>query len=160
MASDFFLKIGDLKAESQDDKFKEWIDVLAWSWGASQPGDMHGGGGGGAGKVNVQDFSFTKKMDISSTKTLLALCNGKHFGKVEFKARKAGEKPFIYLEYTFDEAILTSYSTGGSGGEETITENISIQFRAFKMKYSQQSKTGGNAASDEIKYDIAKNKGS
>ena len=39
---------------------KEEIDVLAWSWGASQSGTTHLGSGGGAGKVNVQDLSFTK----------------------------------------------------------------------------------------------------
>ena len=48
MASDLFIKIGDIKGESLDDKHKDEVDVLAWSWGVSQSGSMHGGGGGGA----------------------------------------------------------------------------------------------------------------
>ena len=32
-AVDMFLKIGDIKGESTDDKHKGEIDVLAWSWG-------------------------------------------------------------------------------------------------------------------------------
>ena len=34
-ASDIFLKIGDIKGESVDDKHKDWIEVLSWSWGTS-----------------------------------------------------------------------------------------------------------------------------
>jgi len=30
MAVDMFIKIGDVKGESQDDKHKDEIDVLAW----------------------------------------------------------------------------------------------------------------------------------
>ena len=48
-----------------DKTHAEEIDVLAWSWGMSQSGSMHMGGGG-AGKVNVQDLSFTKYIDKST----------------------------------------------------------------------------------------------
>ncbi len=42
MAVDMFLKIGDVKGESRDDKHKDEIDVLSWSWGMSQSGtDPH-----------------------------------------------------------------------------------------------------------------------
>ena len=33
MASDIFAKIGDIKGESLDDKHKDEIEVLSWSWG-------------------------------------------------------------------------------------------------------------------------------
>ena len=36
MAVDMFLKLDDVKGESKDSKHKEEMDVLAWSWGASQ----------------------------------------------------------------------------------------------------------------------------
>ena len=39
---------------------KDKIDILAWSWGLSNSGTAHVGGGAGAGKVNVQDISVTK----------------------------------------------------------------------------------------------------
>jgi len=50
MATDTFLKLGDVKGESTDDKHRDEIEVLAFSWGMSQPGSMSGGGGS-AGKV-------------------------------------------------------------------------------------------------------------
>ena len=32
-ATDIFAKIGDIKGESADDKHRDEIEVLAWSWG-------------------------------------------------------------------------------------------------------------------------------
>ena len=62
MAVECFLKIEgpELKGESKADGFADQIDVLAWSWGASQSGTMHVGTGGGAGKANVRTSSITK----------------------------------------------------------------------------------------------------
>ena len=36
MASDMFLKIDGIKGESNDDKYKDQIEVLSFSWGAHQ----------------------------------------------------------------------------------------------------------------------------
>lgn len=66
MAVDMFIKIGDVKGESQDKNHKEEIDVLSWSWAMAQSGNMHVGGGGGAGKVNIHDLTLTKWVDKSS----------------------------------------------------------------------------------------------
>ena len=37
MGADIFAKIGDIKGESIDDKHKDEIEVLSFSWGVSQP---------------------------------------------------------------------------------------------------------------------------
>lgn len=53
-ATGTFLKIGAIKGESTNKTHKEEIEILSWSWGASQMGGMGahaGGGGGGVGKV-------------------------------------------------------------------------------------------------------------
>ena len=44
MAVDIFIKIGDIKGESMDKAHKDEIDVLNWSWGMAQSGNMHVGG--------------------------------------------------------------------------------------------------------------------
>ena len=66
MASDIFAKIGDIKGESLDDKHKDEIEVLSWSWGVSQTGTMAYGGGGGEGKANFNDFNFIHHVDKAS----------------------------------------------------------------------------------------------
>src|SRR6185503_10736585 len=76
MAMDIFMKIAGLKGESVDKTHAGEIDVLAWSWGMSNSGSAHVGGGAGAGKVNVQDLSFTKYIDSSSPSFYLTVCTG------------------------------------------------------------------------------------
>src|SRR6201982_4272321 len=100
MAVDMFLKINGVDGESQDDKHKKEIDVLAWSWGVSNSGSAHVGGGAGAGKANVQDLSFTKYIDKSSPDLMLGACNGKHYDNALLTVRKAGEKPLEYRKVT------------------------------------------------------------
>ena len=158
MAMDQFIKIGALKGESVDHKHKDSIDVLAWSWGLSNSGSTHAGTGSGAGKVNVQDLSFTKWVDVSSPELMLAACNGKHFPDAKLTVRKAGENPLEYLIITMEDVIITSVSTGGSGGEDRLTENVSVNFGAVKVNYTQQTETGAPGAQPKMGWNIATNK--
>ena len=81
MAVDMFLDLDKIKGESQDKTWKDKIDILAWSWGMSQSGTMHTGGGGGSGKANFQDISITKYLDKSSTDLMKACSKGDHIAK-------------------------------------------------------------------------------
>ena len=157
MAMDMFIKIGAVKGESADKKHAGEIDVLAWSWGMSNSGSTHQGAGSGAGKVNVQDISFTKYIDVSSPDLILAACNGKHFDKATLVVRKAGETPLEYLTITMQDVIVTSLSTGGSGGEDRLTENVTLNFGIFKVDYVEQTKTGGAGAKPSVGWNIPEN---
>jgi type VI secretion system secreted protein Hcp len=158
MAVDMFMKIGDLKGEALDHKHKDEIDVLAWSWGMSNSGSAHVGGGAGAGKVNVQDLSFTKYIDKSSTPLMLATCNGKHFPQALLTVRKAGEKPVEYLKIKMTDLIITSVSTGGSGGEDRLTENVTLNFAKVHVDYTPQDAKGAAGTAIPMSWDIAANK--
>lgn len=158
MATDMFMKIGALKGESKDEKHKGEIDVLAWSWGMSNSGSAHVGGGAGAGKVNVQDLSFTKYLDHSSPDLMLACCNGKHFDDATLVVRKAGEHPLEYLKIHLTEVMVTAVSTGGSGGEDRLTENVTLNFAKVKVNYEEQTEKGGGGAKPQMGWDIAANK--
>jgi type VI secretion system secreted protein Hcp len=153
-----FFKIGDLKGESVDDKHKGEIDVLAWSWGLSQSGTTHMGTGGGAGKVNVQDISFTKYVDKSSPNLIQYCCNGKHFADALLTVRKAGENPLEYLKITLKDLMIAAVTTGGSGGEDRLTENVTLNFAEFKVEYTPQKKDGTGDAAVTVGWNIAENK--
>jgi len=157
MAVDMFLKIDDVAGEAVDSKHSGAIDILAWSWGLSQSGTTHSGGGGGAGKVAVQDISITKYIDKSSPVLQLSCCNGKHFKQAVLTVRKAGEKPLEYLKITMKDILISSVSLGGSGGEDRLTENISLNFAEFKTEYVPQKKDGTGEAAIEAAWHIAQN---
>lgn len=158
MAVDMFIKIGDIKGESKDAQgHKDEIDVLAWSWGASNSGSFHTGGGGGAGKVNVQDLSFTKYVDLASTELFLTCCTGKHHPQAKLVVRKAGDKPLEYITITMDDVMVTSYSTGGSGGEDRLTENVTLNFAKVAVEYKEQAKAGAVAKPVVASWNIQEN---
>lgn len=147
MAVDMFLDLDKIKGESQDKTWKDKIDVLAWSWGMSQSGTMHSGGGGGSGKANFQDISITKWIDKSSTDLMKACSKGDHINTAKLVVRKAGSTPLEYITIELKGVLISSISTGGSGGEDRLTENVTLNFKEFKVKYQPQkadgSKDGG-----------------
>jgi type VI secretion system secreted protein Hcp len=158
MAVDMFLEItGEIEGESQDAKHKKSIDVLAWSWGMSQSGSFHVGGGGGSGKANFQDISVTKWLDSSSAILMVYCANGDHFTDAKLTVRKAGKKPLEYLIIEMKDVLVTSVSTGGSGGGDKLTENVSLNFRAVKVSYVPQKADGTGAAAKEFQWNIAEN---
>jgi type VI secretion system secreted protein Hcp len=158
MAIDTFLKLGDLKGESQVKGFEDQIQVLAWSWGMSQSGTTHHGTGGGAGKVNVQDLSFTHYVDSASPALILACCKGTHYTEATLTMRKAGGDPLPYLTIKLTDVIITSVSGGGSAGEELQTQNVTLNFAAFEVSYQPQDNKGAKkGGAITVKYDIAKN---
>jgi type VI secretion system secreted protein Hcp len=157
MAVDMFIKLEGIKGESQDKTHKDTIDVLAWSFGASNSGSTHMGGGSGSGKANFQDISITKYIDKSSPVLMMHCANGKHISEATLTCRKAGEKPLEYLIINMKDIIVSSVSLGGSGGEDRLTENVSLNFGSFKYKYVEQTKAGGEGAKPDMKWDIAAN---
>ena len=158
MAVDMFIKFTpDIKGESKDKDHKDKIDVLAWSWGISNSGNAQVGGGAGAGKCNVQDLSFTKYVDSATCPLMLVACSGKHYDEALLTVRKAGEKPVEYLKIKMTEVLVTSLSTGGSGGEDRLTENVTLNFAKVHVDYTPQDDKGKAGTAIPMTWDIAAN---
>lgn len=158
MAVDMFLNVeGEIEGESQDATHSKTIDILAWSWNMSQSGSFHDGSGGGSGKASFGDLSVTKWIDSSSPILALYCANGDHFTKATLTVRKAGKKPLEYLIITMKDVLVTSLSSGGSGGEDRLTENATFNFREMEVKYTPQKKDGSGDAAKEFKWNIAEN---
>ncbi|MCK0195927.1 type VI secretion system tube protein Hcp [Ancylobacter sp. 6x-1] len=158
MAVDGYLKIGDVKGESQDAGHTDWIDVLSWSWAMQNSASGHVGGGSGVGKADVQDFHFVKKVDTSSIDLSKYLLLGKHFDKATFELMKRGgdAKPLLYYKVEFEQVYISSLSFGGAPEGGAFMENLSFNFAKFKIYYTQQTKTGSGGAKPNFGYDVAK----
>ena len=157
MAVDMFLKLEGVNGESKDKAHTKEIDILSWSWGMSNSGSAHVGGGAGSGKVSVQDLSVTKYLDSSSAPLMLSCCNGEHFGSAVLTVRKAGEKPLEYLTIKLQEVVITSVTTGASGGDDRLTENVTLNFAKVKVEYLPQEAKGGKGNMIPFGWDIAAN---
>ncbi|MDO5603712.1 MAG: type VI secretion system tube protein Hcp [Paracoccus sp. (in: a-proteobacteria)] len=161
MAVDIFLKLSNnIKGESQDDTYRDNIDVLAWAWGMTQSGTTHLGPGGGSGKVNVSDISLTKYVDLASNDLIKRCTNGEHIENGELIVRKSGgQAPVEYFRLKMKQIMITSYNTGGSkDGLDRIQETLTLNFRAFEITYTLQEASGAAGAEAVAGWDIAENK--
>lgn len=158
MAVDIFLKLDKIKGESVDDKHKDAIDITQWSWGMSQSGTTHLGPGGGSGKVNVQDLTCTKYVDMATHDLLKHCASGKHIPSGELIVRKAGETPLEYMVIKMTDIIISSYSTGGSGdGMDRVMETVTLNFAKYEVTYTSQKADGTPGPNGTAGFDIAKN---
>ncbi len=93
-------------------------------------------------KATLRDLSLTKYIDRSSPVILTNLVTAKVIPKAKLTVVKRGEKPLPYLRLCFTGVRLTSVSTGGSGGEDRLTENVTFAFETVVEAYQRQLPNG------------------
>lgn len=134
------------------------IDVLSWSWGMSQAGSTHQSTGSGSGKVDVRDLSFTKYVDKTSPTLMQFCCNGQHLKEALLTIRKAGgKKPVDYVRIFMKDIIVANVSHGASGGQDRLTEEVTLNFGKVKYEYTLQKPDGTPASPIPTEWDIAGN---
>ena len=161
MAGDCFLKIDGIKGESTDDKHKEWIEVMSYSSGVSQPGagDRSSGGAASSGRCSHQDFSIVKSLDTTSPTLDLKCCDGSHIAKVAVELCRATGSKEKYMEYKMEDVIISSVSVGGGGGG-LPTESVTFNYGKLTWNYIQTDhKTGEVKGNVEKYWDLIENKG-
>lgn len=157
-AVDYFLKIDGVEGESQDATHRGEIQLSSWSWGATNTGTMQAGGGGGGGKASMQDFSFSMPVNKATPKLVQKLASGEHIKRATLTCRKAGKTPQEYLKIIFEDIIVSSYSTGGSQGEDSIPdEHISLNFAKINFEYREQKVDGTLGGAVTASHDMKRN---
>jgi len=164
MAFDCFLKIEGIPGESTDDKHKDWIEILAFSHGLSQPGGGARSSGGAASgeRCDHMDFSITKTLDKASPKLSLHCCNGQHISKIRMElCRAAGDKQ-KYMEYLMSDVIISSVRPNGSaqGSEALPTEEVGLSYGKIEWQYTETDhKTGKPKGQIAATWDVVSNSG-
>jgi type VI secretion system secreted protein Hcp len=143
MAFDAFLKLEGVKGEATAKGFEGAIELLSFSWGASNPVSVGAGGGMGAGKVSVSSFNFMKKSDQASPTLFQQCCSGKHFPKGTVTLRKAAGKQVDFLKYDITHVFVESIQWSGSGGgDDTPAESVSLAFQKVDITYTPLKQDG------------------
>jgi type VI secretion system secreted protein Hcp len=156
MAADIFAKIGDIKGESLDDKHKDEIEVLSWSWGVSHAAPVSTGAGAGAGKASFRDLLFTHTIDKASPVLLQACATGVHLKEATITHRKAGKGQQEFLVIKMNDVIVTGV-THGESVEGAHSESVTLAFAKVDLEYRPQKADGSLDAGIHFKYDIRAN---
>ena len=136
MAYDAFIKFDGIDGESLDAKHKNWVDVLSFSWGVSQP---HASSGQFTGHVVPEDFSFTHAVDKSSPKLMLACAEGDAIKEVDVSFRKSGSGGggIDYLKYSFFDVFFSSVRPGGQAVAVQLKIEDSLPFEEVTFTYGK-----------------------
>lgn len=148
-ATDMFLRLGDIKGESVDAKHKGEIDVLAWSWGESDNtagASVRRNRNASGAPDCIQDLSLTKFIDRASPDIIMDAVLGRVIQQGRLTLRRSGGDQLEYLVLTLNDVTISSYSTGGSGGEDRLTENVTLHFQRMEGSYRQQQPDGSSGA--------------
>jgi len=164
MAFDAFLKVDGIPGESTDDKHKDWIEVLSYHMGVSQPatGSRSSGGAASAERANFSDLSIVKALDKASPKLFLACAKGDHITKVTLELCRATGDKQSYMKYDLSDVIVSSVRPGGSShGAETLPlEEVAFNYGKIEKTYTETDhgtgKAKGNVAAN---WDLKANKG-
>ncbi len=162
MAFDTFLKIDGIPGESKDEAHSDWIEVLSFNHGMTQPASAVASSAGGAtsGRIDMGDFSVAKHLDKATPKLAEACCTGKHIPSVIVEVCRAGGSKVKYMEYKMTNAIVSSISAGGAanGGDEVPVEQVSFNFGKIEWTYTQQKRSDGSGGGNvSAGWDLEKN---
>jgi type VI secretion system secreted protein Hcp len=156
MAVDYFLKLDGVDGESVDANFKNQIQIMSWSWGASQVSSVAGTGGSGAGKADLSDFSIMCYFDKSTPKLFKSIGAGTHIKTGTMSAVKSGADGKPYLKVDFAELFVTSLQISGSS--EVPTVSLSFSYNQIKIDYSTQNEQGNLTSTGAVTYNLKENK--
>ncbi|SRR5712691_9657080 len=158
-AVDYFLKLDGIDGESSDAKHKGEIDLMSWSWGATQSGTMEYGGGGGAGKVKMHDFHFVMRHSKASPKLMLACASGEHIKSGILTCRKAGKEQQEFLKIVFSDLLVSSFQTGGSNSSDVVPQDqVTLNFAKIEHEYKEQKADGTLSGAIKAGWNLKENK--
>jgi len=162
MAGDMFIKIGSLQGESVDGatpSHQDEIDIIGWSFGATNPASWALGQGGQQSKPTFTDIHISKYCDKSSMALWNACATGKHFPDGTITCRKAaGDNNKVeYLVIKLTDVVITSIQFNGSGTEQYVHESVTLTSAQIDQAYTlQQQADGSGGGKAEFVYDLQK----
>jgi len=157
MAMDIFAKLADVKGESTDDKHKDEVEVLSYSWGVTNPVHIGTGGGGGAGRATFQDLSIVHRIDKASPKLLEACATGAHLKEGTITFRKAGKGQQDFLIIKMNDVIITGM-VQSAPSSDVGSETVSLEFAKVDWEFKPQKADGSLDAGIHFKFDLNANK--
>jgi len=159
MAYDAFLKLDGVDGESQKENHTKEIDIMSFSWGASNSSSVGTGTGVSVGKVSVSDFSIMKSTDVSSPVLFQKCCDGSVIPTaVVTLQRQVQATATPYLVYNFGNVYVTSIQWSGSGGAgDAPMESVSFTFETGTVDYTPLADDGSPGDAIHGGWDIGTN---
>jgi type VI secretion system secreted protein Hcp len=155
-AVSYFLKLDGVPGESTDASHKGEIDLLAFSWGVSNPGSA-ATGTGRAGKPSFSDFNFETLTSKASPLLMLNTASGKVLASAVVTGRKNGAEGGVnFLKIVLTDVLVASYEQSASS--EVPTESASLSYTKIQYSITTQTASGEPGTTTTATWDLRSNK--
>jgi type VI secretion system secreted protein Hcp len=148
----------DIPGESIDEKHPGEIEVLSYTWGASNAA-VTSGGGGRAGKVQVSAFHFTARSSRASPLLFKACASGKHFKKVVLSlARTVGDQAQDFIVWTLHNVLISAYQINAEQAGPLPVDEVELSFEKVEVEYQLFDASGSPGEVVKAGWDLKLNK--
>jgi len=155
MATNMFIRIGDIKGESHDSRHKDEIEVLSWAWGSTNPAAASPGGGAGTARASFQDITFTHLIDRASPSLMLACASAQRFRDARLTVRRPGTTtPEEFLLITLEDVVVTSVQSSGTEAAGSLVAQVNLNFARVDFEYRRQRPDGSLDEGVHFKWDL------
>lgn len=162
-----YMKFDGLDGHVTTEGHEKWIEIDSYDWnilrkvaGETTPGNV---ANREANKPTINPLEFTKPLDKTTPDLFKKICVGKAFSKVELHICKTDDKLSPYMEYVFEDVLITKYqietkqgsdSNGQPSGIPVPRERVGLSFTKVEMKFTPHDKTGAAESPLPASYDL------
>jgi len=160
MPANAFLRIHGIKGESTDDRHREWIEVLSFSWGCSQQAGAFqaGSGGGSSRRADFADLTIVKPLDAATPLLFMACAKGEHIQEVVLELCRTGGDGLKFMEYKMSDVTVSSAAVSGGDGEDA-TDTVSFTCGKIEQTYVKRKDADGKGGGKiQAGWDLEANK--
>ncbi|HEX5218563.1 MAG TPA: type VI secretion system tube protein Hcp [Verrucomicrobiae bacterium] len=142
-AHDMFLKLDGIKGESKDNRHRDEIEVLSFSWGMTNTPVM--GGGGATGKVSFHDISVVARLSKASPQLLAACAGGTNIVSATLYVRDSATSTNDYYQIKLENMQISSLKqssvTTAASSDDRPTEEVAFYFSKITATYTEEDGT-------------------
>jgi type VI secretion system secreted protein Hcp len=162
-----YMKIDGIDGHVTAKGHEKWIELSSFQWdvlrkvsGETSPGNV---ANREANKPTVNPLQFSKPLDQTTPNIFKNICVGKAIKKVELHVCKTDDNLSPYMEYTFDNVLVTKYAietkqgvdgNGQPSGVPMPHENIGLSFTKVEMKYTPHDAEHKAQSPIPVSYDL------
>jgi type VI secretion system secreted protein Hcp len=152
-----YMKLGDIKGESTDDRHKDEIAIVSYSQtfsnsATSAPG-ARSAGGATCGPVHV-----LKNIDRASPGIIRLAVTGQHTPEAITTFSTEGESPSDYYKVTMTDVVVTLISQADTADPARIIESVGMIARTFRFEYTRFNPDGTPGPTQVFSFDCGTNK--
>lgn len=127
-----FLKIDGIPGESTVDGHVNEIELLSFSFGATNSARPDPGSGGGAGKVTFQDLHISKQADVASARLLDTVARGTHIPTATLTVEQSRPGSPAFYVVVMHDVLIRSFQTGAGNGLSPV-EEVALAFGSIEF---------------------------